>query len=212
MFLEIELKLSISPEAEHIKRLFDHPLLSSIEPVSEELISRYFDTAELSLKQHGFSLRIREAQSRTIQTLKADGIRKGDCYHRQEWDQPIAEKFPNLAAFTENQLYQPLQAIVQQQPLIELFETKVNRTQWNLPLENGTQIELVLDQGVIRAATHSVPLNELELELKQGDEAQIEKIAAELKKTIPLTVELRSKAQRGYALYTKTRLGLVAPS
>jgi inorganic triphosphatase YgiF len=57
MFLEIELKLSIDPE--HVTLLYSHPLLTQLSqeqgPAStEQLISRYFDTACLCLWQQAF--------------------------------------------------------------------------------------------------------------------------------------------------------------
>lgn len=204
MFLEIELKLSIDENPAHIALLFNHPLLKDAHPVSEELISRYFDTPDLCLQKQGFSLRIREAEGRTIQTLKTAGTQQGDLLHRDEWDQPIEDTSPNIHAFEDKEVSKKLEAIIGKQPLIELFHTRFKRTQWNLDVEDSTKIELVLDQGMVSTATQRMPLHEIELELKQGDAKQIEKIAELLKQTIPLTLETRSKAERGYKLYTQT--------
>jgi len=207
MFLEIELKLSIDPDPQHIALLLNHPLLTQTTPLSEHLVSRYFDTPTLCLWHQGLSLRLREAEGRTIQTLKTAGEQIGDLHHRHEWDQPIVGPHPVIHAFKDQKISEKLDTIIGKQPLIELFHTRFNRTQWNLHmqplLENNTQIELVLDQGTVNTAVQHAPLHEIELELKQGDANQIYKIAEILKQTIPLTVETRSKAQRGYLLYTQ---------
>ncbi len=204
MFLEIELKLSIDPA--HSTLLFSHPLLKPLNPSTEELISRYFDTTDLSLWRQGLSLRTREAESRTIQTLKTAGKQIDELHHRHEWDQPISGKLPMIDGFEDKEVCKKLAGIIGEQPLIELFHTQFKRTQWNLTTENSTKIELVLDQGSVNTPTQQMPLHEIELELKQGDANQLYKIATILKQTIPLTLETRSKAQRGYLLYNDNNL------
>lgn len=207
MFLEIELKLHIAPE--NINLLLQHPLLQ-LTPMQtilvERLISRYFDTADLVLWHNGLSMRVREAGGRTIQTLKTAGKQIGDLQHRHEWDQPIAHNSPNIEQFTDAQLKTKLSALLGNKPLLELFHTDFERRSWNLFTEDETQIELVLDQGHVKTATNQAMLHEIELELKQGDSQQLYKIAEQLKSTIPLTVETRSKAARGYLLYNDNKM------
>lgn len=208
MYLEIELKLSICPDDAVL--LYRHPLLiqANPAPTSEQLISRYFDTPDLRLWQQGLSLRTRETEGRTIQTLKTAGKQIGDRHHRHEWDQPIQAAIPNIHAFADKTVSKKIDSIIETQPLIELFNTDFKRTAWNLHMEN-TQIELALDEGSVNTTLRKMPLYEIELELKHGDEAQLNKLAELLKKTIPLTVEKRSKAQRGYMLYTDNSLSSV---
>jgi triphosphatase len=208
MFLEIELKLRIDPK--HVELLFNHPLLRKANPTppTEQLLSRYFDTTTLSLRQHKLSLRLREAESGTIQTLKTAGEQIGDLHHRHEWDQPIKKPLPNIHAFTDHTVSQKLQAIIGEQPLIEIFQTRFKRTQWNLSVEQSTEIELVLDQGTVNVAYAHTPLHEVELELKQGDVNQLYTVAEQLKQSIPLTLETRSKAERGYLLYNDNNLSV----
>jgi triphosphatase len=156
------------------------------------------------------SLRIREAGGRTIQTLKTTGKQQGQLHHRHEWDQPIDSTHPTIHAFKDKDISKRLDRIIGKQPLIELFHTNFKRTQWNLMTEDNTQIELVLDQGIVSTATHHMPLHEIELELKKGDPCQLTKLAECFKQTIPLTFETRSKAQRGYSLYYDHNLSSLA--
>lgn len=207
MFLEIELKLSIAPEDVHL--LHQHPLLQlpSTKIISvEQLISRYFDTADLALWQQGLSMRVREAGGRTIQTLKTAGEQIGDLQHRHEWDQPVTQNIPNIEQFTDSSLIAKLKTILGDKHLLELFHTDFQRSSWNLSTENGTHIELVLDQGQVKTASHQAALHEIELELKHGDSQELYKIAEFLKSTIPLNVETRSKAERGYLLYNDNKM------
>jgi triphosphatase len=202
MFLEIELKLSIDPA--HVDLLYQHPLLMQAKnrPISELLISRYFDTADLRLRNQGLSLRLREAEGRMIQTLKTAGQQIGELHHRHEWEQPIQSTLPNIQAFSD-EIAKKLATIIGTQPLVELFHTSFTRTSWDLYTEDGSQIELVLDQGVVKTETQEASLHEIELELKQGDKNRLSHLATALKQTIPLSLETRSKAERGYLLYTK---------
>lgn len=126
-FLEIELKLSIDANPAHISLLFNHPLLINLSPVSEELISRYFDTADLCLWKQGLSLRIRESEGHMIQTLKTAGQQLGELQHRQEWDQPIEDTLPNIHAFEDKAVSKKLETIIGDQPLAELFHTRFKR-------------------------------------------------------------------------------------
>lgn len=207
MFLEIELKLSIAPE--DVNLFHQHPLLqlASTQAISvEQLVSHYFDTSDLALWQQGLSMRIREAGDHIIQTLKTVGEQIGDLQHRHEWDQPVSEKSPNIEQFTDPCLIAKLKTILGNQHLIELFHTDFQRSSWNLTTENGTEIELVLDQGLVKTATRQAILHEIELELKKGDSQELYKIAERLKSTIPLNVETRSKAERGYLLYNDNKM------
>jgi triphosphatase len=207
MFLEIELKLSIAPK--DVDLLLQHPLLSlaTTQHLSvEQLVSRYFDTANLALWQQGLSMRVREAAGRTIQTLKTAGEQIGDLQHRHEWDQPVMQNNPNIEQFTDASLIAKLKAIIGKNSLLELFHTDFQRTSWNLNTDDHTQIELVLDQGQVKTAAKTAPLHEIELELKKGDSQQLYKIAEWLKQTIPLSVENRSKAERGYLLYNDNNM------
>ena len=209
MFLEIELKLSIAPN--DVERLFRHPLLNQTTCPAllvEQLISRYFDTADLALWQQGLTMRVREAGGRTIQTLKTVGEQIGDLQHRHEWDQAVNQTLPNIEQFTDPSLIAKLKNIIGQNDLLELFHTDFQRTLWNISMTDPdrTQIELFLDQGVVKTATQQSPLHEIELELKQGDCQQLYKIAELLKQTIPLSVETRSKAERGYLLYNDNKM------
>src|SRR3546814_7308626 len=68
-----------------------------------------------------------------------------------------------------------------------------------------SEIELALDQGVIRSGERSMPLSEAELELKSGRPERLYELALALHGTVPFTLESRTKSARGYALFSGTR-------
>jgi len=57
---------------------------------------------------------------------------------------------------------------------------------------------LAIDQGKIKTGAGSLPLCELELELKRGNEADLFRVARELVHVLPAQLALKSKSERGY--------------
>ncbi|MEZ5671971.1 MAG: hypothetical protein R3E08_06135 [Thiotrichaceae bacterium] len=62
------------------------------------------------------------------------------------------------------------------------------RIQWDIQLGDST-IELVLDQGVIQTSRTSLPLHEIELELKSGSTIALYDLALNLLNYLPLRIE-----------------------
>lgn len=202
MKTEIELKLRIDPA--NIPDLYSSSVISSYtkeSPVKEKLVSTYFDTANYDLRQNGFALRIREINNKLLQTVKASGQLVGDLHHREEWENEITNQQPDLALISDDNLRAKLQKLIATKPLLALFTTEFIRTSWQLVLPDKTHIELALDQGEIQTKTNSEIISEVELELISGDVTKISKIADQLKQSVPLKVEQRSKADRGFRLY-----------
>lgn len=199
--LEIELKLRIAPA--DVDQVSTHPVIVDFgegEPSQYQISNIYFDTPNFDLKQHGYALRVRQVAGKILQTVKSAGVQHGDLYHRQEWEQEIFQPIPDVTLVPDESLRELLMTVTDKAPLLPHFETKFLRTNWDLLLPDVTKIEFSLDQGVVQTDNLSEPICELELELKTGDSNKLYEIADALRKTIPLTVELRSKAERGYWL------------
>ncbi len=81
-----------------------------------------------------------------------------------------------------------------------VFITDLSRSSRTLELGGDTTVEASIDSGGIRGGGRSEAVNELELELKSGQAARLYDLALDLLKDVPLTVENRSKAERGFAL------------
>jgi triphosphatase len=86
-----------------------------------------------------------------------------------------------------------------------LFRTDFTRTLWNLE-EGDDRIEAALDEGEVSvgdgAQRRTMPILEIELELKHGDEAALHRVATILRERIPgLANDDVSKAERGYRLH-----------
>ena len=80
-----------------------------------------------------------------------------------------------------------------------MFETQIRRHVFRI-LRDGSEIEVAIDQGEIATKTGMQAISELELELKRGKTKELFRLARVLGRTVPLRIEVKSKAERGYAL------------
>ncbi len=200
MFIETELKLRIAPDS--IESFLQLPLLQSATYTSkhQHLYSTYFDTQDLALLQQGMGLRVRQVGQRRLQTLKTAGTSLSGLHQRQEWETEITGDTPDYRLLSDSPLANWCADEKNREEIGPLFTTDFVRTVWNLTYD-GSDIELALDQGEIKTATASVPISEVELELKSGTPDKLFQVALKLQQHIPLSVENKSKAARGYAIY-----------
>src|SRR5262245_43380608 len=196
---EIELKLEVP--AQGLARLSRSSLLKGSARVTRKpatLVSVYFDTDKLKLRDKGLSLRVRRIGRRHVQTIKQESGEKTALFDRNEWERDIGGKQPDLDA-TQDTALQPLLGKKLRRGLKPVFETRVRRTVYPIRQE-GSEIELTIDKGKVEAGRRSAPLCEVELELKRGESADLFKIARALAEEVPVRLAVKSKAERGYAL------------
>ncbi|MGV8892337.1 MAG: CHAD domain-containing protein [Burkholderiaceae bacterium] len=204
--METELKLLL--DSTDVAAFRRHPLLrryALAKPVTQQLTSIYFDTPDAYFRRHDAGLRVRSLNRKWIQTLKADGQVAAGLHQREEWESPVTSAFPDLTALAEligrhSKWGRRLLSADLRAQLVPIFTTKFRRTLWQLRLEHGEEVELVLDQGEVIHAERCLPISEIELELKSGDPAVLFEFALELQRTLPLRVSNISKAERGYGL------------
>lgn len=204
--MEVELKLLLDPQ--YVARLREHPLLAQYateEPVLLAMHDVYVDTPDLQLCRHQAGLRVRHIDGAWVQTLKAGGSVRGGLHSRHEWESEVdgPQVQPDaLDALIKGK--QPVRALLRQDAiranLQTVFGTRIERTVWQLATPQGDLVECVLDQGVIEHGGKSVPVSEVELELKSGNPASLFDIALALLQDVPLWIGQASKAERGYRL------------
>ena len=207
--MEVELKLSLAPADND--QLLRHPLIAAhavAPPRTQQLSARYFDTPDLHLLRHGAGLRVRKVDGVWIQTMKAGGSVQSGLHSRNEWEGPVDRPWPRLGRLRkligdDAQWLDMLAAPELKERLEPLFLVEVERHIWDLELD-GNRIELVLDQGHIERHGHQVPVNEIELELKDGNPASLYGFALRLHEQIPLRLGNLNKAERGYMLVRQT--------
>ncbi|TWB23962.1 inorganic triphosphatase YgiF [Nitrospirillum bahiense] len=196
---EIELKLAVDPK--HLARLKTAPVLAGPRAVTKTLRNTYFDTPEGDLAARGVSLRLRHSGAKVLQTLKGPSAGGGMALARSEWEIPAPDGHLVPQAFTDAAAQVLLDGI-DLRHLGPVFSNEVKRWTRTLPMAAGLAVDVAVDQGVTRAADgREEPIAELELELAEGQDRRVlYDLALALHRAVPLRLELRTKAERGYAL------------
>ncbi|MGH7160254.1 MAG: CYTH domain-containing protein, partial [Acetobacteraceae bacterium] len=158
----------------------------------------YYDTETGGLERAGVAFRVRKVGRRLVATVKRAGAPGGSPAARDEWEMPVASMAPDPGPLLPL-LPADLQALLGAAPLQPVFTTTVRRTTRRLKLADA-ELEMAFDQGRIEAGGRSLPISEIELELKRGSIAVLFDFARELAETAPLRLSLQSKAERGFAL------------
>jgi triphosphatase len=196
---EIELKLAVPAEA--VRRLAAHRLLRGrSRPSRRRLYAIYFDTPALDLWRQGIALRVRREGRRWLQTVKGGGNAQGGLHQRAEAEIEVAGPQPDLSRVRHGDFAEAFASARVRAQLAPVFITEFTRVSRVLELDAEARVEASLDQGVIRSGKRAEPLSELELELKGGAPHSLYDLALKLAEDVPLSIEDRSKAERGYAL------------
>lgn len=190
---EIELKLDFDPEAADGSARADPRTVMPPGGATQRLSARYYDTKQGSLMRRGLALRVRRHGERRIQTLKAPGFGLLD---RSEWEAEVDGDRPDLDAIPDPDLRDDIAALG---PLESVFATEVERTTWEVG-RGRSRIEVALDEGEIQAGGETRPVQEIELELVQGEPADLFELAREIAATQPVKLGVQTKSERGYRL------------
>ena len=185
---EFELKFSATPQIHQAVEEIYGPF----ETITME--TTYFDTPDGTLAARFVTLRQRLENGVRVCTVKtplADGS-KGEweiC-----WDEPatMVEKLcqagapADLLAWTKN-------------GIVAICGARFTRRAKTVVCPGGS-VDLALDAGVLLGGGREIPLCELEVELKSGDDAVAEAFAAQIAKEFDLKPERRSKFRRAQLL------------
>ncbi|SHM96696.1 CYTH and CHAD domain-containing protein [Roseibium suaedae] len=198
---EIELKLEVFPAD---TAALSKPTLpegfTAGKPSTQTLQSIYFDTPDHALRRRKMSLRVRKAGKSWVQTLKIGTGVNGGLSSPIEVEHPVRGRAIDLTAIDDAKAIRHLVEAVDGQTLSEVFETVMRRTKRDLTAPDGSLIEMALDQGEVRAGDRTTPLFELELELKEGAEANLLVAAKAVAGASPFRFSPFGKAERGYRL------------
>ena len=198
MATEVELKLTLDPEAE--ARLRRDPALEarSVPGRDVTLVSVYYDTPGEALAQAGIALRLRREGRRWVQTIKRRvGGETGGLFANEEVECPAPGA--RLVLDGPEPAYAAVVEAAGEAPLAALFETRVKRRIELLRMPEGL-VELAIDKGEIVAGTRVEPILEAELELKEGSVTALYTLARQLFRAGPIRFAPLNKSARGYAL------------
>jgi triphosphatase len=196
---EIELKFAATPADMLAAKRQLLVLAGRARVTRATLISVYYDTADLQLKQHGLTLRVRERNRRFVQTVKAENPASALPIVRGEWEDSLRHPLPDLNAPNSGAR---LPAGLTATALQPVFSAVIRRAVIPLKLGGGTEIEAALDEGEITANGGRLrkPVCEIELEHRCGDPSVLYEIGLRLVEAAPLRIEMRSKSERGFDL------------
>lgn len=198
---EIELKLLLSKE--DLERLLTLDFM--VQAVREgsrrvrHLVSTYYDTQELTLKEHGIAYRVRDKGDGSFEaTVKTQKQSAGGLSERLELNLPLAEAQPVLDGFAALGLGFELSELA---PcgVQALFTVDVQRITYILDYA-GAVCELAIDKGAIRCGEKSDSIDEVEIELLEGEVQALLELKESIAAAVTLRAEERSKFARGLAL------------
>jgi inorganic triphosphatase YgiF len=219
---EVELKLRIPAAA--ATKVLRHPAVADLKSArarTTKLKSVYFDTPDRRLASAGVALRLRQAGRDWLQTVKGPGTggSAGGLNERVECEWRIARS-PQRPPLDFHKLSttpyrRAIEKATRHAALAPVFVTRVERTTIPLRFADETTAQLCLDRGVVHAGERAgpgvarEPIVEIELELQSGDATRLFDLALALADDLPISVETRSKAARGYDLVAPQRASAV---
>ncbi|MCE0802228.1 inorganic triphosphatase [Buttiauxella sp. A2-C1_F] len=198
MTQEIELKFIVNPAVLDSLR----NTLNSLESQHSEprqLLNIYYETADNQLRRHDMGLRIRGDNGRYEMTMKIAGRVTGGLHQRPEYNVELSKAELDLSLLPKEVWPEGLSPDDLQSQLNPLFSTDFAREKWVVTY-GKSRIELALDLGEVKAGELSEPLCELELELLEGETADVLAFAKQLVAQPGLRQGSLSKAARGYHL------------
>lgn len=200
MSLEVELKLQLLAEKgpDQLDWFTHHPYCQH---KSRSLVKNtYFDTPSLALVNARIALRIREIEGCFFQTLKTKGASVGGLHQRGEWEYSIPDDHLEKSLLPDDVWPQDIDI----EDLAAAFNTDFERNKWLWQDESGNTIEVVHDTGRVTSPNGGIDqINELELELLEGDPDAIFALAQAIVSDLPCVLSDVTKAQRGYQLFAK---------
>jgi len=202
MALETEIKLSLPANA--ARRVPAHRLVADSKPIRQRLINTYYDTPDQSLQRRRIAVRYRHKGALWLLTVKSDAPSPGGLAQRSEWEAPGQPGEFDFSHVDNPKIRRFLEAATAD--LAPVFTTDFTRSFWLLTPQEGTRIELALDRGKIVAGERQETICEVELELLEGDVADLFSAAIALQADLPLHPEAASKAERGYRLAREAAL------
>ncbi|MCG5242623.1 CHAD domain-containing protein [Azospirillum doebereinerae] len=205
-FREVELKLHVAPA--DLARVAGLPAVreGADGPATvSHLRTVYYDTPDLRLFASGIALRVRRDGDRFIQTLKTvNSATPGDSAAvavRREWEWTVAGEAPDVSVLTASGVAGLVPADAQG-ALRPLFVTDFRRTAVLVRPDPATAIEVAVDEGHVTAGSETLPISEVELELKAGRVGRLFDLALRLQQAVPMRIGTESKAELGLRLVT----------
>ncbi len=196
----VERELKFIADRKTLKAAVSAPFLGGEAgpPTWRELRSVYFDDDDGDLSRARVALRVRHVDGGWVMGLKRAGSEDRGAFEREETEAPSPSGEPDLLLFDEA-IAREVTDLTGSKPLKPRFGSEIRRAARTVET-NGAAIEVAFDEGFLFAGERREPTAEIELELKSGAPAALFGLGLELVDAFPVTLGLRSKAERAHAL------------
>lgn len=160
-----------------------------------EMETTYYDTEDLKLAFHHWTLRKRMENGVAVCTFKSPA----EDGSRNEWEVRCDNILPGIMALCQSGAPWELMRATASgvRPFCGARFTRRSRL---LTLEDGTTVELALDEGVLTGGSRSQAFAEVEVELKEGSEEAAVRFADLLARRFALIPEPEAKVVRARKL------------
>ena len=198
--MEIELKLVADQDAlATFERQIMPKLKGTVERAAFDVFNDYYDTPEQFLGQRKMGCRVRTVNGQIEQTIKTQGKVEGGLHQRPEYNVDIDSSQPDLEKFEREIWSEDINVEEINRQLVVQFSTHFHRVTFDIE-EGDNHIELVFDSGAVKRQNESLPISEIEIELKTGAPSALFDLADEISKVTPVRLSNVTKAARGYQL------------
>ena len=194
---EFEVKLRVPSEKALDQILADPEILAMAQGEDREIHmeSTYFDTADRLLAARRWTLRRRRENDRSVVTVKTPAPGRA----RGEWETEGENPVQAVSQLCDLGAPQELLSLVGK-GITPRCGARFTRTARMLRLPGGSLAELAADRGILTGGNRQEKLVELEVELKEGTEADVEIFCKMIRKKFDLVEEPASKFARASRL------------
>lgn len=197
---ELEYKLQVESEEALLQILHSDEISTLVDGAWREIPMKttYYDNAERQFTKLHWTFRHRMEGETSVVCLKTP---HADAHTRNEW-QVEAPELNEAAVISLIEAGAPkgLLMLYGTGELTPLCGAKFLRRCVMLRLSDGSRVELAGDIGLLHGESESMPLSELELELYEGEAAELRKFAEQLCQRYHLHEQPMSKFARAKTL------------
>lgn len=159
----------------------------------------YFDTPDGYMQKHKIAYRIRQENKNIVATYKSGNVNKEGVFIRVEVNKNVKSLTPNVSVFADEPSVWPVLKELENACFIAIVRTDFTRESILLRM-GGSLIEAAVDIGSVWGKNAHLPICEVELELKEGDEEKLIELKNMLQDEFALVPSGISKYHQGLIL------------
>ena len=194
--MEREYKWKIPSETLAALADYLHAMPERLAHDSLHMAAVYYDTPDDLVYKNGAALRIRKENDRSVCCMKRTVKKEGAQALREEYEVDAETLKEGLQKLPAAGAPRDLCILLSHQQFRVLGKTDFVRNCYLLAPESSFTAEFAVDVGQLGGEAHTEDFEELELELKTGDEAAFQRYAAELEQQFSLQPQKLSKLAR----------------